>query len=267
MLDLIKQPSHKPLPNDFRKPGELIDVVEITPLSLADRRTLNLLIANTGEDLTEIKTHSIQKSDLRSPGNESNAALAKSLDKLSSVFVKIRTTIDGEPAVRRTPILHGSIEHDKADGLYYYQFSPALVHLIRDSNQWGKLKRDIMFSFSSKYALALYETVQKRGELKYKNSEDFTIDQMRVILDVEKGKLEKFANLNAWAIKPAVEEVNALADYTVSIEPVKQGRAVEKLRMSWAKKNAEERQKAWKEIRSTKIGRKARIRKQVEIIS
>ena len=38
-------------PNDVSivKPGELVDIVEMTPLTLADRRIYNLLLANAWE--------------------------------------------------------------------------------------------------------------------------------------------------------------------------------------------------------------------------
>jgi hypothetical protein len=47
------------------KPGELVDVVELSPLTLQDRRIYNLLILNAWESITEPKEHRIRKRDLR----------------------------------------------------------------------------------------------------------------------------------------------------------------------------------------------------------
>src|SRR3546814_15040514 len=39
------------------KPGELVDIVELSPLTLADRRIYNLLIANAWERISEPVIH------------------------------------------------------------------------------------------------------------------------------------------------------------------------------------------------------------------
>jgi hypothetical protein len=53
-------------PNDVRatmvKPGELIDVREMKPLTLYDRRNFNLLVANAWDEIEEDKDHVIPKS-------------------------------------------------------------------------------------------------------------------------------------------------------------------------------------------------------------
>jgi plasmid replication initiation protein len=248
------------------KPGELIDVVEITPMSLGDRRTLNMLIGYAGKKITENIDHTIPKAMLRTPGNESNNAVTQCLDRLHSAFVKIKVKVDDKPALRRIPIFYGSLEQIAATGQFKYRFHPALINIIRDSNQWGRLRKEVMFAFTSKYALALYELVQKRGELKYKWEETFTIEELRNLLGVDPKKLKRFANLNAWALQPAVQEVNALADYGVELLPLKRGKAVHAIKLKWWKKTSAERINALKELQNSKIGRKARIKKETEDI-
>jgi hypothetical protein len=45
-------------------------------------------------------------------------------------------------------------------------------------------------------------------------------------------------NLNLWALTPAVEEVHALPDFRVTIPPIKAGRRLAGVTMSWARKDA-----------------------------
>src|SRR3954465_13732542 len=56
-------------PNDgtasLIKPGELVDVVEMTPLTLVDRRTYNLLLAFAWDRIDEDVEHAIPKAVLR----------------------------------------------------------------------------------------------------------------------------------------------------------------------------------------------------------
>jgi hypothetical protein len=58
-------------PDEFSliKPGELIDVVELSPLTLQDRRIYNLLILNAWGSITEPKEHCIHKRELRGSHN------------------------------------------------------------------------------------------------------------------------------------------------------------------------------------------------------
>ena len=54
-------------PDEFSliKPGELVDIVELSPLTLNDRRVYNLLILNAWDSITEPKEHCIHKRELR----------------------------------------------------------------------------------------------------------------------------------------------------------------------------------------------------------
>jgi hypothetical protein len=55
----------RPSPGTMIKPGELIDIVEISPLTLSDRRIYNMLIAGAWDQIDQPVTHSIAKKDLR----------------------------------------------------------------------------------------------------------------------------------------------------------------------------------------------------------
>ena len=124
-----------------------------------------------------------------------------------------------------------------------------------------------MYVFSSKYALRLYEMVQKRSNLKHKWSEEFSLDRFRSLLGVEPGKLDRFLHLRQRAIDPAVLEVNGLGEFGCNVEPVYKGRKVIALRLSWWAKNLEEKKAAFKELRVSKIGRRARLLGTVEAIT
>jgi hypothetical protein len=67
------------------KPGELVDIVELTPLTLADRRIYNLLIANAWERIGEPIIHRIAKSRLKGTHQLSpSAKTAKATSAVSS---------------------------------------------------------------------------------------------------------------------------------------------------------------------------------------
>ena len=91
-----------------------------------------------------------------------------------------------------------------------YSIPPELALLLKNSTVFAKLELEVLRAFTSKYALALYEAVARRVRLKHVFTERFALDDSRELLGVESDKLTTFGNLNQYAIKPALMEVNAL---------------------------------------------------------
>ena len=152
-------------------------------------------------------------------------------------------------------------EEDREDGILVYDFHPKLIELLRDSELYARMQMKVIAAFSSKYALSLYEVIAARIELRHKSAETIDIDTLRMWLGVEIGKLKTWSDLRRMAIEPAVKEVNALSPFEVAIEPVRRGRKVVEVRLSWAKKEplSPAEQAAAREVNRAKLGRKARL--------
>ena len=210
-------------------------------------------------------THSIAKKDLRG-SRDANDRLGESVERLMASIARLEIELDGKLYVRRVQLLGATDEGRENDGLLYYRFPSELRSIIRNSSIFARLRRDVIFALSSKYALCLYEILQKRGNLDWKWQEEFTIERFRQLLGVDQGKLESFKNLNRWAIQPAVTEVNGLSDFGCSVEPVTKGRKVVGIRLSWWKKNLEEIKAAYSELQAAKVGRRARLNGTVEAL-
>jgi hypothetical protein len=148
--------------------------------------------------------------------------------------------------------------------MLYYSFSAEMRAIIRDSRIFARLHKDVILHLSSRYSLALYELCRKRVNLEHTWSEEFTVDRFRQLLGVEPGRLDKFKHLNERAIQPAIAEINFLCDFGCAVEPVLAGRKAVKIKLSWWRKNAEERKAAFRELQAAKIGRKARLKGTVE---
>src|SRR5271167_4054748 len=71
------------------KPGELIDVVELSPLTLQDRRIYNLLILNAWGSISEPKEHCIHKRELRGSHNV-NFRVSESIVRLMGAIAQVR---------------------------------------------------------------------------------------------------------------------------------------------------------------------------------
>ena len=247
----------KPSAETLIKPGELVDLVEVTPLTLADRRIYNQLLENAWDAIDKPVTHVIAKSELRGNHN-SNDRIGESIERLMSSIVKMEVLWDGKPAIERVQLLGGNVEMARGDGLFEYEIPSRLRKVIRNSTVFARLQREVMFALTSKYALTLYEMVQKRGNLRWKSSEKFTLDALRGVLGVPKGKLTSWSNLRLRAIEPAVEEVCALSDYMVEISPIKTGRSVTHVELRWWRKDGDATGQAERALSFASTGRRQR---------
>lgn len=268
--------ANRPKPNNTRtldvapnmgemvKPAELIEVKGSAKLTLADRRLFNILLRNAfGPDLaSENRRFEIPLTDLRET-HDSNDRLVQSIEALMTTVVTIQR---GDGSTDRVQLLGWNNLSDpkRRRGTLKYAIPPELAVLLRDSTVFAKLEMEVLRSFTSKYALSLYEAVARRVRLKHVFTERFALDDFRELLGVEADKLTTFGNLNQYAIKPALLEVNALSDFTVTILPEKTGRRVTGVLIGWGAKDIEGRKEAYAELQRSRIGRKARISGTVE---
>ena len=254
----------KPNDHSIVKPGELVDIVEMTPLTLSDRRIYNLLIANAWDHIGEATQHSIRKSELQNSLHKGTDRMDDSIRRLMSAIVEVRVLRERKWETKRVQLLGGNVIPDAEDGLIRYDFQPLMREIINESRVFARLHKQIMFALSSKYSLALYELIQKRGNLT-KSFENLSITDLRNFLGVPPGKLSSWINLKNKAISPAVEEVSDLSEFVVSIEPIKgKARGFADVRLSWQRKGLPEPQQVERELSHSKVGRKARLAGTVE---
>ncbi|GAA6168306.1 replication initiation protein [Sessilibacter corallicola] len=253
----------KPTKTTMVKAGELIDIIEVTPLTLTDRKIYNLLIENAKQQLATPVEHCIDKEKLRQ-SRRGNGQVDESIMRLMSSIVKVETVREGEAAVLRMPLLGRNVEHYHKDGKFYYTFDPLLRDIIQDSNAFARLKLDVMLAFTGKYGLTLYELIEKRINLRM-SEEILSIEKFRNLLGVPNGKLANWYNLKTRAIEPAVAEVNHLSkDFRVEVHGIKSGKSYTDVKIQWWRKSPDGENEAIREHLQTKMGRKARREGRVE---
>ena len=250
------------------KPSDLIECVEMAPLTLADRRVYNMLLLNAWECVEKDKSHVIAKRELR--GSHSvNDRVGNSVTRLMAVVCSTQIIRSGKSYTRRFHLLDTNDEENDNDdmGLLFYSFPAELRRIIKNSTQFARLKKEILFALSSKYAVSLYELIAKRINLKHKKSEEIPLDRFRALIGVEETKLKSFIHLRQRAIDPAVLEVNGLAEFGCKVEPVYTGRKVTAVKLSWWSKTVSQKMDALREVKGSKVGRKARLAGTVETLT
>lgn len=113
-----------------------------------------------------------------------------------------------------------------------------------------------MFHLGSKYSLLLFQHIASLAKLDQVASKTFTVAELRSVLGVEPGKLERFSHFNSRAIQPAIAEINQLSRLTLTATPRKVGRTVASIEIAWAVKD--DPSEAKRELSASQIGRRVR---------
>ena len=255
------------------KAGEMIEVRQSSALTLHDRRVLNLLIRHAGGKIADDCEHVIPMRHLRNT-HKGGERVRDSIERLMTTLVLVPTKdSQGRKATRRTTLLADTTTTDDEDNLQgevRYSFSPTMREILRRSEYWGRIKPHVMFAFSTKYALALYEALCLRRNLT-RSEQVFSVEDFRELLRVALGRLMGYPQLKQSALVPAIEEINALSDFNVKVEPIREGGqkrgTLTGFRMRWTVKEPEEWDRVTVELLRSKVGRKARIRGTVETVA
>lgn len=253
----------EPATGEFIKPAELVELSGTGALTLQDRRVFNKLIENAwGKNLGKPgHWFEIRTGELRD-ATDRNKRLQDSIERLmKTICVVIDEKKEFE--IRTALLSSNKLELKSNDGVFKYKLTEELAELLKDSTIFAKLDLEVMRSFRSKYAFSLYESVSRRIRMK-KFTEELTIEKLRNMLGVEDGKLSSYRNLNIRAIQPAMDEVNAITPYRVTILPRTKGKKVISFLMGWNVKTERELKQAYSELQRHSVGRTARATDSVD---
>ena len=260
----------------FPKPSELIEVTGTHLLESSDRAILNTLLqrAHDSGRMPEIDAEwELTFAELREElsKHESNDRVRASLDRLGNVRVTVQySASNGEQRTLKTPLLAFVDTGDGENGNATVQFSipKRLRVVLLRSNRWGRVQCEVAYAMKCKYAIALYELICLRLN-RESCVEAFTLERFRELLGVPPGTYEDGTNFRSKVVEPALLEVNGLSDFWVMVELRRRHpRApVHEVAVSWGRKKGEEYRAAMQERQRSKVGRKARLRGQVESVS
>lgn len=254
-------------PDDVLKPGELVtaDYVNGTTLTAAARKVLVLLLHTAAGDAGEDREHCIAKSALRGT-HQSNDRLTRVLDELQRTLLRVQVKSPaGNDAFFIAPLMAQRIEEiaDDARAKVWWRFSDPMRQIIRASDHYAELHRQITLALESRYAVTLYEL----GSLLYRRENPTwrgTLDQLREKLGVPGGKLTRWVDLQRFAITPAVEEVEHLSPFHVAWHDFRHAGRVIGVEFRFWPKTDPERDAARQELHGSRVGRKARRQGAVE---
>lgn len=277
MLDFMAQPEQekrrvltldiRPRSREAAKPAELIQVTGHHELTLNARRAITILWYHAHlQGIEEGRDYTIQIDDLKPDAHKGYEMVEEAIEALMRTLLTLRLP-DGR--TRRVQFLGGNDldSEDRPAGVLTYSFDKRLVAVLKDSTIWGKIALPVLMAFTSKYAVSLYENIAQFANLSKKTFQEYSLDEFRALLGVPAGRYKTFGELNKHVIKPAVDEVNALAPFGVSVLPIKQAKRVAQIKVGWWAKDSNALQQAWEEMQRSKVGRRARISGKTEYVS
>jgi len=257
----------KPSFDEAIKPSELIQITGHQELSLNARRAISVLWHSAHrQGIEQGKRYTIALSDLRTDRKKGNEWIDETVEQLMKTVLRVKLS-NGK--TRRVQFLGGNDmdDSDRPEGTLTYNFDPLLVEILRDSYIWGRIEVPVLMTFSSKYAISLYEHVSQWANLEYKSTEEYSLSEFREMLGVEDNKYRPFGAFRKNVIDLAVMEINGLAPFNISIVPIKTGKRVTHIKLGWWTKTPDELREAYKETQRSRVGRKARLAGRVEQVS
>lgn len=258
----------------FPKAAELIEIEGAHALEASDRAMFNQLLqtAHDSGRLTEPDAEwEISLAGLRraSTKHESNDRIRASLRRLRRTEVRVtyvspRTRLS---RTKETQLLEftDTDDSDSPSATVQFGIPKRLRIVLARANRWGRIRCEIAYAMSSKYAIALYDMICLRANLE-RCVETMDMGKFRELLDVPPGAYDRADNFMRNVIAPALVEVNGLSDLGVEIEMVRKhsGAPAHAVAITWWRKQPDEFRAAMLERSRPRVGRMARLKGQAE---
>lgn len=262
MLQVAADRAHDDAKTVF--PAEVARGIYIeNPPSAEALKLMHLLIATAGGRMAEDVRHELRLASIKSISgmrNHSRATLRKLFIELAGAVMVFDDT-DAQCEIIGGFLDRAKLDyHDEAtdDLLVAWWFGGAFREMAEKSCHWAIMDRQTVFALSSKYSILLFQYVASLVNLNYVTSKTFTVSELRAVMGVPDGKMMRWNDVNRFALKSAIAEINQTSRMVLTSTPRKVGRTVTGVTIAWAEKEPDRKRETKREMERPKIGRKAR---------
>lgn len=229
-------PSTVPLPNDV-----IITKVE-GPYTERDRKLWAFLVAAIWDDLGIPKIHEIRVAKINAVfealgGDTSSGWIWESAKRLSRTIIEWERGDDGKRLIEMgvSSMMSARITKELREaGILRFEIPALLGEVIKTPCRFSRLRLHFMIGLSGKYAVTLYMLLESVVNMDTPVLE-VTLPQLRQWLKVPEGKLDRWVDIKRRTIEPAIKQINEnqeAAGFSVTMEEIKEGRAVARVRFS-----------------------------------
>jgi len=206
--------------------------------SLAALKLMHLMIATAGGKMADDMRHEIRLADIRKIEGMDNHTRASLTPLFGELAAAVLTSDDPE---KKIITIGGFLDEARIDYrneasgelLLTWNFRSTFRRMASDSNHWAIVDRQTVFHLSSKYAVLVFQHISSLEPYTHLTKKTFTVHELRALLGLAEGKLARFADLNKWALKPAISEINHLSRLSLIATSNKVGRSVVSVTISW----------------------------------
>jgi hypothetical protein len=231
-----------PLPNDV-----IITKIE-GPYTERDRKLWAFLVAAIWDDLGIPKIHEIRVAKIHAVfealcGDTSSGWIWESVRRLSKTIIEWQAGEDGKrlTCMGVSSMMCGQItEEARAAGILRFEISALLGEVIKTPCRFSRLRLHFMIGLSGKYTVTLYMLLESVVNMDTPVLE-MALPQLRQWLKVPEGKLNDWYDLKRRTLEPALKQINEnqeAAGFSVAMEEIKEGRAVDRVRFTVTKSKA-----------------------------
>jgi Initiator Replication protein len=234
-------PATVPLPNDV-----IITSIE-GAYTERDRKLWAFLVAAVWDKLLTVRIHEIRTSKINAVfqqqgGDTSTTWIWEGAERLTATRARWETGPDGHRLKGIANLLGGAVTHkdDRKSGVLRFEIPALLCEVIRAPCRFSRLRLHFMIGLSGKYAVTLYmllESVANRDTPVL----DVTLPQLRQWLKVPEEKLHRWVDIKRRCLDPSIKQINdnpETAGFNVTMEEIKEGRAVNRVRFVVSKSEA-----------------------------
>jgi plasmid replication initiation protein len=116
---------------------------------------------------------------------------------------------------------------------FHHDLEPYLL-FCKENKMYTKYLLENIIDMDSKFSIRLYELLKQYKQIGYRL---FEINEFKNLLGIPLTKYKKFDNLRRKVLHVSLNEINGLTDINISIEEIKEGRKITKLKYIIVPKN------------------------------
>lgn len=209
-----------------------------------DRKLYAFLAHAVWDDLETTRIHALSVAEINKVfrelgGDFSPQWIWESATRLNKTSIEWEERADGRLSQGIASLLSYARTDKEAQESGYLNFEiPAgLIQVFKAPGRFALLRIHFMLGLSGKYAVTLYEILESVVNMRNPVLE-VDIATLRQWLKVEDGKLGRYADMRRFILEPALKQINDNpegAGFSVDVQPIKAGRAVDRLRFTLTK--------------------------------
>jgi plasmid replication initiation protein len=194
--------------------------------TVLEQKLIRVLASMIKKDDIDFKEYKFAAKDLSKLLNIDNKNIYMELDKITdrlmSRYIKIKN--DNNKKFKKRHLIKMA---DFENGVLTLKIDEDMKEFYLKLNWYTKYQLKNILQFKSTYSFRLYELLKQYENI---GCRILTIQDLRFILDIEKNKYPKYANLKQKTISVALKEINAHTDLYIGFEEIKESRKITSLK-------------------------------------